>query len=156
MSVCRVEKRPRRADLDAVPALQAVEPAAVRADDGVRSAPSGLNGVLAHPLVADARAALAEDAALRVVGDDGREEFLGRVVLPLGEALFEVAPVEDHLLQLALAAAVADGAVERVVRQQELDHPALRLLDLLALGGGGLLISASDRERRLELRNLLD
>ena len=99
----------------------------------MRAAPAGLDGVLAHPLVADARAAFAEDAALRVVGDDGREEFFGRVVLPLGEALFEIAPVEDHLLQLALAAAVADGAVERVVGEQELDHPALRLLDLLGL-----------------------
>ncbi len=68
--VGRVEQRPRRADLDAVAALRAVEPAAVGADDGVRAAPAGLDGVLAHPLVADARAALTEDAALRVVGDD--------------------------------------------------------------------------------------
>src|ERR1043166_1608822 len=118
--------------------------------------PAGPDGALAHPLVADARAALAEYAALRVVGDDGRQEFFGRVVLALGEALFESAPVEDHLLQFTLAAAVADGTVERVVRQEELDHPAPRLLDLLALGRDDHAARAGDRARRLQLRHLLD
>src|SRR5437660_12697770 len=98
MSVRRIQQSSRRADLDAVAALRAVEPAAVCADDGVRAATARLYRVLAHPLVADARAALAEYAALRVVGDHRREEFFGRVVLPLREALFDVAPVEDHLL----------------------------------------------------------
>src|SRR5688572_23790379 len=107
MAVGGVEERARRADLDAVAALRAVEPALVRADDRVDAPAPGLDGVLAHPLVADARATLAEDAALRVVGDDGREELFGEGVLLLGEALFQPAPVEDHLLEFALAAAVA-------------------------------------------------
>ncbi len=156
MSVRRVEKRARRADLYAVAALRAVEPAAVGSDDRVRAPAPGLDGVLAHPLVADTRAALTENAALRIVGDHWREILLGRVVLLLGEALFEVAPVEDHLLQLALAAAVADGAVQRVIREKKLDHPALRLLYLLRLRSDDHPVRAVDRAGGLKLRHLLD
>src|SRR4029077_2588440 len=44
-----------------------------------------------------------------------------------------LAPAEADVLQWALAALVADGAVQRVVDQQELDDRALGLLDALGL-----------------------
>src|SRR5947209_15108191 len=112
MSVRRIKERPRRADLDAVAALGAIEPAVVCADDRVRAAPARFNRVLAHPFVADARAAFTQDATLRIVGHNRRQKFFRGVILPLLETLFQPAPIEDHLLQLTLAAAITDRTTE--------------------------------------------
>src|SRR5690606_41312905 len=72
-------------------------------------------------------------------------------------ALHDALPISHgEVLQLALPALVADGAVERVVDEQELHHPLLRLdrrvrvhEDLHALGGGR-------GARRQRLGRLLD
>src|SRR5262249_16699784 len=73
-----------------------------------------------------------------------------------GEALFEAAPVESHLLQLAFAAAIADRTIKRMVREQKLRHAALRLLDLFALRGDDHAVRADDGAGRLRLRHLLN
>ena len=76
--------------------------------------------------LAEARAAVAEDAALAVERDRGRD----RDRLLEGE-LLEAHPrvagpvAEGEVLQRALAALVADGAVERVVDEDELERRVL-------------------------------
>ena len=64
----------------------------------------------------------------------GERYFSGCDVLLLGESFLDIAPVENHFLQFAFAAAVADRAVERMVGEQKLAHRPLCLFDLLARG----------------------
>src|SRR5262249_49416021 len=83
-------------------------------------------------LLAEADAAVAEDAALTVDRDQRRElDRLLEMALRVGEAAATRAPAHGDVLQRAFAAFVADRAVERVVDEQELDHRALRVLDLV-------------------------
>src|SRR5436190_4165293 len=133
VTIDAVEQRSRRANLDAVAALRAVQPSAVCSDDGADPGIAGLDGVFVHPLVADTRAAFAKNAPLRVVGDYRRKIFFGLSVLLFGKPLLDIAPVEYYFLQFTLAAAVANRAIERVICKQELAHRPLRLFDLLAL-----------------------
>jgi hypothetical protein len=58
---------------------------------------------------------------------------------------------ERLVLQVALAALVADRAIERVVDEQELHHPFPRLLDLRAGGGDLHLVRGRQRAGRLRL-----
>src|SRR2546430_5704394 len=84
--------------------------------------------VVLGDLLAEAHAAVAEDAALAVDRDRRRElERLDEVALGLDEARAAAAPAEADVLQRALAALVADGAVERVVDEQELHDRLLGL-----------------------------
>ena len=84
--------------------------------------------VLGH-LLREAHAAVAEDAALAVDRHERRQlERLLEVALGLDEARAPGAPAERDVLQRALAALVADRAVERVVHEQELDDRVLRVL----------------------------
>src|SRR5450432_2011692 len=128
-----VEQGPRRTDFDAVATLRTVQPATVSADDGIRTAPPGLDGVFTHPLVAHSSAALAKDAALRIVGNHWRKVSFRLSILAFRKALFETAPIKCHLLQFALAAPITDRTIERMIRQQELHHSTLGFFDLLAL-----------------------
>src|SRR4029079_1920459 len=86
-------------------------------------------------LLAEADAAVAEDATLAVDRDQRRE--LDRL---LQNALFfdppgtAGTPAVGDVLQRAFAAFVADGAVEGVVDEEELDDRVLRLFDLLGAG----------------------
>ena len=80
-------------------------------------------------LLGEAGAPRAQDAALAVeqdlLGDDVR---LGEGALGLDEARLAATVAHGLVLQRALAALVADRAVEGVVEQQELHGPVLRLL----------------------------
>jgi hypothetical protein len=66
------------------------------------------------------------------------------------------APAEGDVLQRALAALVADRAVERVVDEQELDDRLLGRLDALRLGVDDHPVLDRRRARGLELRDALD
>ena len=156
VAVCAVEQRAGRAHFNAVPALRTVQPAAKRADDRVRSAIAGFDGFFTHPLVANTRATLAENAPLRIVGDHRRKVSLRFRILSLREALFQVSPIESQFLQFTLAAAITDRAVERVIRQQELEHRTLRLFDLFALRRDHHAVGAGYGAGGLQLRHLLD
>src|SRR5205823_8185687 len=81
--------------------------------------------VLAHRL-AEARAAIAEDAALAVERDRrrDRDRLLERELL-VAHARVAGAVAERQVLQRALAALVADGAVERMVDENELERRVL-------------------------------
>src|SRR3546814_13292292 len=63
------------------------------------------------------------------------------------------APIGDRLvLKIALAALVADRAIERMVDEEELHHPFARTLYLFRRGGDHLIIRGRQRARRLRLR----
>ena len=117
---------------------------------------AGFDRVFAHPFVADARATLAQDAALRIVCDHRGKIFFRIVVFLFGKAFFQIAPVEGHLLQFALAAAIADRAIEWMISQKELHHRALSFLNLFALRRDYHAVSANDRAGGLQLRHLLN
>jgi hypothetical protein len=97
-----------------------------------------------HAFAAHADAAITEDAARAIVKDGRRPLLLVAMVLDLDELAFACAVLEGHVLQLALAAGVADGAVERVIAEEQFDGGLARLRDFgrlgdedLALGDGG-------------------
>src|ERR1043166_2032074 len=98
MTISSVEQGSRRTDFDAVAALRTIQPAAECADDRVRAAIAGFDRFFTHPLVAHARASLAQDATLRIVGDHRRQISLGLRVLSFDESFFEVAPIEGEFL----------------------------------------------------------
>src|SRR5262245_32626469 len=108
MTICRVEQCSSRTDLDAVAALRTIEPAKICADHGVRTTPTRFDRLFAHPFIANTRATLAENAALRIVCNHRREIFLGVIVFLFREAFFESTPVERHFLEFALTTAIAN------------------------------------------------
>src|ERR1043165_9929420 len=156
MTIRPIEKGSRRANLDAVSALRTIQPATERADDGIGAAIAGFNSLFAHPFIADARATLAEDATLRIVSHHGRKIFLGLGVLTLDEPLFQVAPIESQFLKLAFATAIAHGTIERMVREQKLEHRPLRLFDLFTLRSHHHAVGANNGAGRLQLWHFLD
>src|SRR5205085_12323045 len=115
MAIGSVKQGSRRADLDAVAALRAIQPAAESADDGVCAAIAGLDRFFTHPLIADTRATLAEDAPLRIVGDHRRKICFRLRIFAFDETLFEVAPIESQLLKFTLAAAITHRAIKRMI-----------------------------------------
>ncbi len=130
-AVGRRRERADRADLHRVAAEVGGEGLGrERRDLDGLAAPREVDLRLARHLGREAGAAGALDAALTVeqhqVGDgDGLLE----VALLLDEAALPRAVGQCLVLQRALAALVAHGAVEGVVGQQEFEHPVLGLLD---------------------------
>jgi hypothetical protein len=78
------------------------------------------------------------------------------MVLQVDELRFGGAVLEGHVLQLALAAGVADRAVERMIAEQQLEHRLARLLDLVALGGDDHAFGDRRGAGGLQLGHLLD
>src|SRR5215207_8754440 len=151
-------ERADRAELDDV--------AAERADVGVpvegghirvRAALGQDQLVVLGDLLREAHAAVAEDAALAVDRDQRRElERLAEVALGFDEARRARAPSVGDVLQRALAALVADRAVERVVDEQELDDRLLGGADAVGLGVDDHAVLDRRRAARLELGDALD
>src|ERR1039457_2433402 len=105
-----------------------------RRDERVRAALEQHQLIVLGDLLGEAHAAVAEDAALAVDRDQRRElQRLDEVALGLDEARDATAPAEADVLQRTLPALIADGAVERVVDQQELDDRLLCVLHALGL-----------------------
>src|SRR5437773_4172578 len=150
-------KRAHRADVDAHAALFALELVAPVGDDfAVRGAEPNAVGVHVHALVADADAAVAKNAARPVVVDEVREFLLLVVQLALHEARLRSAVAEDHVLELALAPLVADGTVERVVGQQELEHRLAGVSDLIVFGVDHHPVAGYRRAGGLQLGHFLN
>src|SRR5690348_9164639 len=126
-------------------------------DVGVRAALLEDQLVVLGDLLAEAHAAVAEDAALAVDGHERAEgQWLLEVALGLDEARAPAAPAERDVLQGALAALVADRAVERMVDEQELDDPLLGLLDAVGLSVDDHAVLDRRRAAGLQLRDALD
>ncbi len=108
-----------------------------------------------HAFAAHAHAAVAENAA-RAVEVDGRGPLLlFAMLLGLDVEAFTCAVLEGHVLQFALAASVADGAVERMVAEQEFDGGFAGLGDLGRFGGEDLAFGDRGGAGGLELGHLL-
>jgi hypothetical protein len=151
-------QRAHRAQLDDVAAERRdVRMAVERPDVRVGAALLEDQLVVLGDLLAEAHAAVAEDAALAVDGDQRRQrQRLLEVALGLDEARDAAAPAERDVLQRALAALVADRAVERVVDQQELDDRLLGLLDAVGVGVDDHAVLDRRRAGGLQLGDALD
>src|SRR5580693_3919773 len=79
-----------------------------------------------HAFVTYAHAAVAQDAARRIKKYHRRPLLLIDVLLPLGKAAFARAVAEHHVLQLALAAFIANGTIQRMIGQQEFERALAR------------------------------
>ncbi len=130
--------------------------AVVGADEGVGAALGEDQLVVLGDLLGEAHAPVAEDAALAVDRHQRRQgERLLEVALGLDEAAAAQAPAEGDVLQRALAALVADRAVERVVDEQELHDRVLGLADALGLGVDDHPVLDRGRAARLQLGDAL-
>src|ERR1035437_6304650 len=110
-------------------------------------------------LTAEADAARALDAA-RHVGDDVRADrravVAGELAAGLGRARDRQAGAEGVVLQLALARLVADGAVERMVDEEELHRGVAGREGLLGRGLDDHPVAHGHRAGGLDLRHALD
>ena len=109
-----------------------------------------------HAFAAHADAAIAEDAAGAVEVDDGGPLLLFAVILGLGVEAVGGAVLEGHVLQLALAAGVADGAVEGMVAEEQLQCGFPGLGDFRGFGGDVHALGDRGGAGGLELGHLLD
>jgi hypothetical protein len=129
-------ERAHRADVDHVARQLAVDRAA--GDGGDLAVLAAVNHAQLHHaghFLAEAHAAGAMDAARHLLHRDQRADVLVEDdALFFGVAAGAAAIADGQVLQLALAALVADGAVQRVVDEQELHHRLLCLHRLVALG----------------------
>ena len=80
-----------------------------------------------HPLVADPNASIAQNTARLIVKNHGRPLLLIHVYLRLDKAALAGTVPEYHVLQFAFATLVANGAVQRMIRQQEFERTLARL-----------------------------
>src|SRR6185503_6370733 len=104
----------------------AVDRAADEGDDlRVLAAPGHAELHHAGDLLAEAHAPRALDAARHVGRDEGAQVLVHDDALLFLVARGAAAVADREVLQLALAALVADRAVERVVDEQELHHALL-------------------------------
>src|SRR5262245_29827814 len=129
-----------------------------RRDDRAGSAVLGDElPVLRHRL-GEAGAAVAEDAAFAVERDERRDrDRLVEGALGEAHASRTGAPAEREVLERALPALVAVGAVERVVQEDELEDSVLSLSGLRARlrGREDEAVLRRHRARGLELRDPL-
>src|SRR5690606_14483009 len=107
-------------------------------------------------LGAEAHAARAVDAARHVRRDQRPEILVLHDALLLGVARHAAAEAEREVLQLALAALIADRAVERMVDQQELHRRLLRRDRALRAREDLHAVHDGRRARGGGLRRLLD
>src|SRR5882757_3522234 len=105
----------------------------------------------ARHLRGEADAARAVDAAVHRRLDQRPQLLVGHRALVLVEAAAVEAVAHRLVLQVALAALVADRTVERVVDEQELHHALARLLDHRRVGEDLLLVGDGQRAARLRL-----
>ncbi len=112
-----------RAHLDEVAAELALQRAALGAPEVHLVAQAERAEVPASGVVVvEARAAVAGDAAVQLVGDERSQVLVLERPLAAAVAPVAVPAHHGHVLQVALAALVADGAVVRVAEHHELDH----------------------------------
>src|SRR6267142_1165135 len=150
-------ERAERANVDAHAALFALEVIfAIGDDDAVGAAHADTERLHVHAFVANAHAAEAEDAARGVVVDPLRPLFFGAVNFFLDEAAGVRAVTEDHVLQFALAAFVADRAIARVIGQQKFQHVLSGVAHLIGSGADDHAFGGDDGASGLQLGKFLD
>ena len=154
------QERADRAELRHVPGeVRAVGLVLEGRDQRARTAVLRHELAILRDALGEARAAVAEDAALPVERDRrGDRDRLVEGPLRKDHARLAGAPAEGQVLERALAALVAIGAVERMVQEDELEHGVLAMCCLLARLSGAEhhLVLCSHRAGCLELRHALD
>ena len=120
-------------------------------DLGRRATVHEVDERIANHLVGEPGAAIAQDATLTVevhrLGDGDR---LAVVALFLHEPAFARTVGHRGVLKRALAALVAHRAIERVVDEQELEHPVLGLAHPVVLRIDDHAVAALQHARRLQ------
>ena len=107
-------------------------------------------------------ASRAEDAAVAVEHEGGTEVHVGLHALAVEHAARKAHPAlvgteaVGEVLERTLAALVTDGAVERVIDEQELEDTRARVNDIRGLGVHHHALGDRRRARGLQLRHLLD
>ncbi len=148
-------ERAHRADVDAGAALVAFQMIAhIRHDLGDHTAIGDAQRSHAHAFVAGAHAAVTKNAARRVEKHNGRPLLLVDVNLAFHKAAFAGSVAEHHVLQFALAAFVAHGTIQRVIRQQKFQRTLASLLHQVAFGVDHHAFADRQRATNLKLRSL--
>jgi hypothetical protein len=156
VAIAAAGERADGADVDAHTALFAVELiATIGSDDRGDAAVLNPKGPDIHAFAADAGAAVAEDTAGAIVEDRRRPLLLIAVALGVDHEALAGAILEGHVLQLALSAGVAHGAVEGVVAEEEFDGSFAGLGDLRRFGCEDLAFGYGGGTGGLEFWNLL-
>ncbi len=154
VAISAAGERSDRADVDALAAFVALQVIAfVRRDERNGSAVDDAESADPHAFVADANAAEAENAARAVIENYRGPLLLVDVEFGFGEAAFAGAVAEHHVLQFALAALVADRAVEGVVGQQEFERVLAGGSHLCGVGMDYHAVADGQRTRHLQLRH---
>ncbi len=157
-AVDRRGQSPDRAQLDDVAReTTAVRLVLERRDHGGRPALAGDELLVLGDVLREARAAVAEDAALAVERDqrrDGERLLVGALVEVEARVARPVAV--RQVLQRALAALVAHRAVEGVVEQDELEHRLLALGRVLGARVHLHAVAGGHGAGGLQLRHALD
>ena len=144
------------ADIDAGAALVALQVIAyVGSDLADHAAIDHAQRAHAQRLIADAHAAETQNAARRIEVDHGGELLLRGMDFFFRVAALAGAVTEHHVLQFALAALIADRAIERVVGEQELQGIFARLFDLFGFGAHHHAFGYRQSACRHHLRHLL-
>ena len=127
-------QRAHRANINAHAALFAFQVVfAIRNDDRVGAAHADAERLHVHAFIANAHAAIAKDAARGIVINQVRPLFFRPVNLFFREAAGVRAVTENHVLQFAFAALVANRAIQRVVAQQKFQHHLARVAHRLRI-----------------------
>ena len=145
-------ERAHRANVDAHAALVALQMIEmIGLDHRHRAAVADAQRLHAHAFVADAHAAVTQNAARLVVKHHGRPLFFVGVQLLLQEAALAHPVAEGHVLQLALAALVAHRAIQRMVGQQKFERALARLVHLRRIGVDHHALGHRQRAGHLQL-----
>src|SRR6185437_13606864 len=127
-------QRADRANVDAGSAFVAIKMVGIVWNDlRMHAAIPNAERIDTQAFVADPNAAIAQDAAGRVVVNHRRPLLLILMNLDLDKAAFRGAIAEGHVLQFAFAAFIANRTVERVVRKQKFEHALASALYLLRI-----------------------
>src|SRR5262249_33477287 len=157
VTVGAARERAHWANVDAHAALFAIEVIfAIGNDDAVGATHAHAERLYVHAFVAYAHAAETQDAARRVVVDEVRPLLFGSMNLFLDETRGVCAVTKDHVLQFALAAFVADRAIEWVIGEQELQHVLAGVAHLLGVRFDDHAFGGDQRARGLQLWKFLD
>src|ERR1035441_1250429 len=141
IAIAAAGQRAHRADVYAHAAFFTVQlRVAIGCDDGTSTTVLHAKCPDIHTFAAYADAAVTKDTAGAVVEDCGRPLLLVTVLLGLFLKALARTVLEGHVLQFALAARIADRAVERVIAKQQLDGGFASLCNFRRLGDEDLAL----------------
>ena len=150
-------QRAHRTNINAHPAFFAFQVIlAIRNNHAVRAAHPHAQRLDVHAFITHAHATETQDASRSIVINKLRPFFLGPVNFLFHKPAGIRAVAEYHVLQLALAAFVADRAIQRMIGQQKLQHVLARVANLLRVRSNDHAFRGDDRARCLQLRRLFD